>query len=100
MGRLVERSLTAVLVCAIAAVTALAVFGRDGLGRLLQLQAQRRTLDAEVVARLSENRRLQDAIDRLKHEPAHLEAVVRRELGLVRPDEIVYRERSLRTGRP
>lgn len=92
--------MTAVLIISIAAVAALAVFGRDGASRLLQLQAQRRALDAEVVARLTENRRLQEAIDRLKHEPAHLEAVVRRELGLVRPDEIVYRDRSFTRRHP
>ncbi len=93
MGRVLERCLTILLVASIVAAAALAMFGTDGLGRLLQLQAQQRELTARVVARMEENRRLQEAIEHLKHDPAHLETVARRELGLVRPDEIVYRER-------
>lgn len=91
---MLERCLTTLLAASIVAAAALAIFGTDGLGRLLQLQAQQRELTARVVTRMQENLRLQEAIELLKHDPAHLETVARRELGLVRPEEIVYRDRA------
>ncbi len=100
MGGVGERILTAVLVTAIAAVAGSALIGADGVARLLQLRAQRQALGETAVDRMTENVRLRDSIDRLKDDPRHLEALARRELGLVRPDEIVYRSRRRSTGQP
>lgn len=96
MGGALERVLAAVIVTAILAVAGSAVVGGDGVARLVQLRSQRQALGEAAVARMAENSQLHDAIARLKADRGHLEDMARRELGLVRPDEIVYRFRPRR----
>ena len=68
----------------------MAVAGDRGL---LALQAARRDLDAlsaRVTALRSENLALQRRIRRLREDPAAIEELARRELGLIKPGEIVF----------
>jgi len=85
------RVVTAVLATAIAALTISVLFGPAGLTRLLRLQAERQALGEVAVAQLQRNQRLHEDLGRLQHDVRHLEATARRELGLVRPNEFVYR---------
>lgn len=79
------------LLAAIVTVTCSAILGSDGVTRLLHLRAERQELGEAAVRRLQENAALRAEIARLRTDPEHLEALARRRLGLLKPDEMVYR---------
>ncbi len=85
--------LTIALVVAIGAVLASLLFGRDGVSSLLALRRERQRLGEQAVALLQQTGTLRDQLKRLQNDDRFLEGIARRELGLVRPDEIVYRFR-------
>ena len=82
-----------VLVAAIVAVAASVLFGEDGLTHLHRLEAERQRLGEAAVVLLQENAAKREEIARLNGDDLYLETLARRELGLVRPDEIIYRFR-------
>jgi cell division protein FtsB len=79
------------LLAAIVTVAASALMGSDGVSRLLLLRGERQELGEAAVRRLQENAALRAEITRLRSDPKYLEALARERLGLVRPDEMVYR---------
>ena len=85
--------LTAALVLAIVGTTVSALVGEHGVAHLLRLRTERRTLGDRAFTLLEQNRRLRDAIARLETDDVYLEGLARRQLGLVRPNELVYRLR-------
>ncbi len=87
------HAVTGLLLLAIAAVAYSAVAGHDGVTHLLALRAERQRLGEEAVALLQQNTSLRDQVKRLKADDRFLESIARRELGLVRPNEVVYRFR-------
>jgi cell division protein FtsB len=91
--------LSAALTIAIVAVAWSVLFGADGISRLLDLQAKRQELGSATVLRMQENAGLREQIAKMREDSRHLEALARRQLGLVRADEIVYRFGS-RAGTP
>lgn len=67
-----------------------------GLAGLLKARQQSRQLATEVAALKADNAVLRMRVDELKHDPAAIERVARRDFGLVRPDELVITvERAL-----
>ncbi len=90
-----------VLLLASVTVTASALVGEHGIPHLIGLRAEREDLGRTAFALLEENARLRDELRRLKKDDLYLEQLARRQLGLVKPGEIVYRfRRSTRDGRP
>jgi cell division protein FtsB len=85
--------LTAALVLAIVAVASSAVVGEHGVAHLLRLRAERQALGDDAFGLLERNRRLREAIARLKTDDVYLEGLARRQLGFVRRNELVYRFR-------
>jgi cell division protein FtsB len=85
--------LTAALVLAIVGVSVSALIGEHGVAHLLRLHAERRALGDKAFDLLEQNRRLRDAIARLETDDVYLEGLARRQFGLVRPNELVYRPR-------
>jgi cell division protein FtsB len=85
--------LTGALVCAIAAVTASVLIGPQGLSYLRSLYSERTELGRATFALLQTNARLREEIRRLRHDDLYLEQLARRQFGLVRPNETVYRFR-------
>jgi cell division protein FtsB len=83
--------LTGGLLAAIVTVAVSALAGSDGVNRLILLRGERQELGEEAVRRLQENAALRAEIARLRSDPKYLEALARERLGLVRPDEMVYR---------
>jgi len=81
------------MVLAIAGVTTSALFGEHGIAHLVRLRAERRALGEATFALLRRNTRLRTDITRLRTDDRYLEALARRQLGLVRPNETVYRFR-------
>jgi cell division protein FtsB len=85
--------LSAMLVFLIVGVAASAVFGGHGLTHLTRLRGERRELARATFARLERNARLREEIERLRGDDLYLEQLARRQLGLVKPNETVYRLR-------
>ena len=92
--RSADAALTIGLMVAIAGVAASLVVGSEGVTRFLALRAERQELGAAAVRRLQENAALRAEITRLRSDPRYLEALARKQLGLVRSDEFVYRFRA------
>ena len=83
--------LTMLLVLGIAAVASSVLAGRNGATQLVSLRAERQRLGREAVALIERNAALRDEIQHLQSDDGYLEAYARRQLGLVRGDEVVYR---------
>ena len=85
--------LTAALALAIVAVTGSALFGEHGVAHLLRLRTERQELGQAAFTLLQTNPRLRGEIERLRSDDLYLEQLARRQLGLVRPNETIYRVR-------
>jgi cell division protein FtsB len=88
------QTLSAALVLAIGAVALSAVLGEHGVAHLLRLRSQRSDLREQAFRLLQEKGRLADAVARLRSDDLYLEQLARRQLGLVRPGETVFRFRD------
>lgn len=69
--------------------TVVTVVGQDGLLRLWELSVDRDRIRSENHRVLLDNLRLTEEIHRLK-QPRVIEQRARSDMGLVRPDEVVY----------
>ena len=81
------------LILAIVLVLGSLLVAPDGVPSLLALHRERQRLGEEAVALLEQNDALREQIHRLRTDDRFLEELARRELGLVGPDEVVYRFR-------
>ena len=67
------------------------ILGDNGLVELNRLRHTHQDL-LEANARLTqENVQLYRAIDRLQNDPVFVETIARRELGMIRPDEVIFK---------
>jgi len=82
----VGLGVAALMWCAVSAVS-----GSGGVWQLRRLQAQQGAAEAEAFALAQRNGRLRDHLQRLEHDDAYLEKVVRERLGWIAPGELVYR---------
>ena len=83
--------LNAALGLAIVGVAASVLLGEQGIAHLLRLRGERRALGQTAFALMQRNARLREEIRRLRTDDLYLEGLARRQLGLVRPNEFVYR---------
>jgi cell division protein FtsB len=88
------RIVATALVLGIAAVSGSAVFGEHGVRHLRRLRGERRELARQAFALLERNAQLHRDVERLRSDDLYLETLARRQLGLVKPGEIVYRARK------
>ena len=77
----------------IALLLGFAVFGDRGLLRALQFSRQKAALEAQVQQLEAENTSLRQEIEALRSDRRTLEGIARRELGMVKEDELVYQFR-------
>jgi cell division protein FtsB len=75
------------LIYAIAAAGGLIILFGPAFLRWSELNARQEQLEAEIAYLRKENNRLYQEARRLREDPTYAEAVVRRELGYVRPGE-------------
>ncbi|WP_291317076.1 septum formation initiator family protein [Desulfuromonas sp.] len=68
----------------------LALFGDKGVLRALQAGRQRDALQREVQGGEEANDALRREIEALRSDRRHIESIARRELGMVKEDELVY----------
>lgn len=67
-----------------------AIFGGHGLMRWLQSDREKKALTAELEKIQEENVRTRREIDSLMHNGKYIETIARRDLGMVKDDEIIY----------
>jgi cell division protein FtsB len=91
-----RRKALLIAVSAIAALYLLVsfIFGEMGLVKYYRMQAQSRSLMAEIERLKQDNDKLGREVRLLKTDPACIERIARDKLGLARPGEIVYYYKS------
>ena len=67
------------------------VFGDKGLLRIYELKQDKKKMDSRIIEAKQENEKLKHEIVALKTDRRYLESIARKEFGLVRPNEIIYR---------
>jgi cell division protein FtsB len=72
-----------------------ALFGDRGILRALQAGRQKAALQEEVRQLEAVNAELRREIESLRNDRRYLEAIARKELGMVKDDELVYQFRSV-----
>lgn len=75
---------------ALAGILAFSLFGRNGLIHLYKADQERLQLEEKVADMERENERLRQEIQKLTNDPQYVEKVAREELGMVKPDELVF----------
>lgn len=66
-------------------------FGRQGLIQLYRSEKERQACVAKILAVAQENQALMDEIDRLTNDMEYLAGVARKELNVVKENEVIYR---------
>jgi cell division protein FtsB len=84
-----RRTLHFLLVFATIVLVVDALVGEKGLIETLRARRQYREVAASLETLRRENQRLRDEVLRLLDDPATIEAVARKELGLIRPGEVL-----------
>jgi len=75
-------------------------FGQRGLAHLVILQEQFANLEADNQRIVHENERLRQEVELLKDNLAYIEDIARKQLGLVKNDELVYQLQPDDTAQP
>jgi cell division protein FtsB len=79
------------VLCILGPVIAWLGFGRHGFIHLYGVEQERQAYIEKINKLTEENQALFEEIRRLRTDPKHVEMVARRELGLVRKNEVIYR---------
>lgn len=66
------------------------IFGDSGYVELIRLKADHQKLERTQARLTQENQQLYRTIDRLKNDPVFIENVARRELGMIRSNELIF----------
>ena len=77
-----------VFTCVVLAIDALV--GDKGVLQMMKKRDDVRALERDVATAKAENSRLWREIQRLKNDPAALEELARRDLGMIKPGEKLY----------
>ena len=85
-----RRIVQAILLFIAAVIVVDALVGEQGLFAMLRARRQAEELAATIARQKAENARLREEVERLNDDPAAIEEVARRELGLIRPGEKVF----------
>lgn len=85
-----RRVLLVLLVLVTVVLVVDALFGDKGLFETLRVRRQYQALASSLNRLRQENARLREEARRLREDPVAIEEVARRELGLIRPGEMVF----------
>ena len=75
-------------------------FGERGFIHLYEMEKKREASLKRILTMEKENQKLLNEIQRLQKDQAYIESVARRELGLIKEDEILYRFNDGETDAP
>ncbi len=67
-----------------------ALFGEKGVIKIVQLKRQLNRIVNDTSQMREENKRLREEIRRLREDPRYLESVARRDLGLIKENEVLF----------
>jgi cell division protein FtsB len=84
------KGLSLLLVGLILLVWYFSLFGEKGLIKIIQLRRERDRIVTDVNRMEEENKKLQEEIKRLREDSRYLESVARRDLGLIKENEILF----------
>ncbi|MDZ7699872.1 MAG: septum formation initiator family protein [Deltaproteobacteria bacterium] len=90
-GRIRFLKIPLMMVCAIIGVGAWLWFGDGGFVRLYRTESERQACIERIKALAQENQALMDEIHRLRTDMAYVESVARRQLDLIKKNEVIYR---------
>ncbi|OGP53311.1 MAG: hypothetical protein A2Y65_05015 [Deltaproteobacteria bacterium RBG_13_52_11] len=93
MSRISEmkrRGLSIFLLGLILLVWYFSLFGEKGVVKIIHLRRERDRILADVNRIQDENKTLQDEIKRLREDSRYLESVARRDLGLIKENEVLF----------
>jgi len=76
------------------------VFSDNGLADLYLMKTERDRLLGENRRLTAENLKLYRTIERLKNDPAYIESIARKELGMIRKEEIIIKPRNQQPANP
>jgi cell division protein FtsB len=76
------------------------LIGDRGLIAMLRVRRQYDELAATIAHERAENARLSEEAERLRDDPAAIEAIARRDLGLIRPGEKLFIVKDLPSPKP
>jgi cell division protein FtsB len=85
-----RKGLSILLIVLILLVWYFALFGEKGVIKIIRLRRERDRIIADVNRMQEENTRLQEEIRRLREDSRYLESVARRDLGLIKENEILF----------
>jgi cell division protein FtsB len=85
-----RRIIHVILLLVAAVIVTDALVGDQGLIAMLRARRQYDQLAGDITRQRAENARLREEARRLRDDPAAIEEVARRELGLIRPGEKVF----------
>ena len=74
--------------------------GERGLLAMLRARHQYDELSATIARQRAENARLRDQARRLREDPTAIEEIARRELGLIKPGEVVFIVKDVPPAKP
>lgn len=66
------------------------VFGERGLLRIYEMRQEKQRIETRVADLRLENQKLRVSIEALHNDRHQLERIARKELGLVKPNEVIY----------
>jgi len=92
-----QKILLATAVVALFSLLIFILFSDNGLADFLTLKSERDRLCHENAALRQENMRLYRTIERLKNDPAYIESVARRELGMIKKEELIFKPKRIET---
>jgi cell division protein FtsB len=90
LARLGRRALRLALVIILVALVMDALVGDKGLVKTLRVRREYQDLEATLLELRHENTRMREEARRLREDPAAIEEAARRDLGLMRPGEVVF----------
>jgi len=85
-----KKGLLIFLIGLILMVWYFALFGEKGVVKIIQLRQERDRILSDVSQMREENKRFKEEIRRLREDPRYLESVARRDLGLIKENEILF----------
>jgi cell division protein FtsB len=85
-----RKWLSILLIGLILLVWYFSLFGEKGVIKIIRLRRERNRIIADVNRMQEENERLQEEIRRLREDSRYLESVARRDLGLIKENEILF----------
>jgi len=87
-----------IILCFLGAIVAWLAFGERGFLHLYNAEMERQVHIDRIRRLAAENRALLEEINRLRTDLEYVESVARRELNLIKKNEVIYRFKKKKTG--